>query len=678
MSIQFNSIQFNFQFNNMNLELLDPFQRQIPDRVDATLHLPTVLHFRSKKSSENKNKKEKTEQQHHDHDDNYHWKAANHVAFNRRGAYIAVGYGSGTVGVYDVLSRTLSGLYRSGSGSGSGTTTTTTTDDGEDDDNNILNNEQPSSSSPTAAAAATVVPADHGVTSVSWSRRSRTVLAGAAGDAEVRLIDTTHPLGPEECCLGIATNVDNSSSKELTTENKEVDDINRSQSPSTTSDTPERSNKASQESSFVKTTKGGGADDHHHHKKPRYLPLKTLETTTTTSAQVVKNEEESNNHQKRERQSMMVAGNATKMRYPSIRFQLPLPVGASLQIHPKDTCAGLATLNDGSLVAFWVPVAAWEDHQDDEGEDDDDVAPPPPPPSVRLTTIILNNNRSDDDDDDDDDSHFITCAAFDPQGDRIYAATKEGKLMGFEVATIFDHFAADSSRMPQLKPSFTISIPGGATAWHIIVSRNGRYLVVNSADGAIRLYSTNECWTTPEEVEKPTFVFQDVVSKVKFASCDISGDAEYLVGGANGVDNRYELYIWNTSTGALMDKLTGATVELYSVAWHPTRSFLAVAASDGLVDIWGPRINWTAFAPDFQALPQNVEYVECEDEFDIQENDKETELSRAAAEEDDNEDEHVDVLKIDPVPVFASDSESEEDVFFFETAVKRLAGATTS
>jgi hypothetical protein len=540
----------------MNLELLDPFRRQIPDRVDATLSLPTVLHFRKKP--------EKSETEDVD------WKAANHVAFNRRGAYIAVGYGSGTVSVYDVLSRTLSGLYRSG--------------DGEDE----------SSSSPTATS-------DHGVTSVSWSRRSRTLLAGAAGDAEVRLIDTTHPFGPEECCLGIAAE-----------ENKETEkEDDRSQSPST--EAPE--NKVPQESSFAKSK---SMND--HHKKPRYLKLKTLETSKEVKVKP---------GQRRERQSHTVASKSTRKRYPSIHFQLPLPVGSSLQVHPRDTCAGLATLNDGSLVAFWIPVAGWEDREDEN------------PPQVKLTTIFKSS------------SHFITCATFDPQGDKIYAATKEGNLLGFEVASVFDHFSINASEMPYLKPSFTIHIPGGATAWHLIVSRNGRYLVVNSVDAALRLYATKECWTTPEEVEKPTMVFQDVVSKVKFSSCDI----------------------WNTSTGALMDKLTGATVELYSVAWHPTRSFLAVAASDGLVDIWGPRINWTAFAPDFQALPQNVEYVECEDEFDIEENDKETEPKK---EEDENEYADIDVLTIEPVPVFDSDSESEEDVFFFETKVTRLLGAMAS
>jgi WD40 repeat protein len=311
-------------------------------------------------------------------------------------------------------------------------------------------------------------------------------------------------------------------------------------------------------------------------------------------------------------------------------------------------------LSDGSLVAFWVPISGWEEEEEHE---------PAPVPTVKLATIFKST------------THFITCAAFDPHGDKIYAATKDGNLLGFEVASIFDHFARNASNIPMIKPSFTILIPGGATVWHLLVSRNGRYLVVNSSDAALRLYATKECWTTPEEVEKPTWVFQDVVSKVKFASCDVSGDAEFVVGGANGNDNKYELYIWNTSTGALMDKLTGAPVQLYSVAWHPTRSFLAVATSDGLIDVWGPRINWTAFAPDFQALPANVEYVEREDEFDIDEDEKGDEPKK---EEDEEENDNVDVVHVEPVPVFASDSEDEEGVFCFETKITRRIGTFTA
>ena len=43
-----------------------------------------------------------------------------------------------------------------------------------------------------------------------------------------------------------------------------------------------------------------------------------------------------------------------------------------------------------------------------------------------------------------------------------------------------------------------------------------------------------------------------------------------------------------------------------------------MGTSDGMVDIWGPRLDWTNFAPDFQSLQKNVEYVEKEDEFVVQ------------------------------------------------------------
>ena len=121
-----------------------------------------------------------------------------------------------------------------------------------------------------------------------------------------------------------------------------------------------------------------------------------------------------------------------------------------------------------------------------------------------------------------------------------------------------------------------------------------------------------------------------------------------------------------------MDKLTGPSVQAYSVAWHPTRAFVAVATSDGLLDIWGPRINWTNFAPDFQALPMNVEYVEGEDELDVDKDGKFLVDQESAKGSEENESSIVDVCTIEPVPVFASDSEREEEVFAFETKLSNL------
>jgi len=164
-------------------------------------------------------------------------------------------------------------------------------------------------------------------------------------------------------------------------------------------------------------------------------------------------------------------------------------------------------------------------------------------------------------------------------------------------------------------------------------------------------------------------------SKTTFASCDFSGDGEFVVGGCNSYPqpgDNYELYVWNTGNGELLDRLTGPQAIMYSVAWHPTRSFIVVGTSDGLVDVWGPRMDWTAFAPDFQALPMNVEYVEREDEFDIVIDDEENEAQRAQLLQKEEEEVVADVVTVERVPVFDSDSESEDEVFYFKTKVKGL------
>ena len=301
----------------MNLALLDPFRRQIPDRVDATLNLPASLHFRKKLDKAAAAA---------DHD----WKAANFVSYNRRGSYIAVGYGSGAVGVYDVLSRSLIALYRSGAADG-------------DDDSTSADGKS------TGEASSAPQNIGHGVTNVSWSRRSHTLLAGAAGDQEVRLIDATHPFGPEDCCHGIAAEDASSADDE-----RHAPTMDRTMKPT------------SHESSFAEPR-----STQDHFKKPRILEIQILETGKDLTA----NPDSQKRHGRRPHQSIP---QSKKKRYPYLVFQFPETVGSSLQVHPRDICAGLAVLNDGSLVAFWTPLSAWEE----DGEDTQH------PPKVKIATIF--------------------------------------------------------------------------------------------------------------------------------------------------------------------------------------------------------------------------------------------------------------------------------------------------
>jgi hypothetical protein len=571
----------------MNLELLGASRTKLPDRIDATLTLPLTLHFKKKTAVKNS--------------ENTAWKAANAVVFNRRGTYAAVGYESGTVAVFDVLSRTLCAIYRNednadgGVPVAAGTSTETATPDN-------------------------VKKGKHGVSFLSWSRRSRSLLVGTAGEARVRLIDTTHPYGPEEC--GLVEKEKGESSR--------GDDDDRRGSP-----TPESSEKKKKKNAAMYFRTEAPIS---HHRSPQMLTCKQLKATKAVTSKPGK---------RSVHVSHISAEHSKKQRYPVLKFDFPKPIGKALQVHPKNTCAGIAALENGSLVAFLAPVSAWEDN----GE--------APTPAMKIATIHASEE------------FHITCASFDPHGDKLYAATTTGKLLGFETATFFDPLALDVEEMPGIIPGFVINVPGGAPVSQLVVSRNGTNVIINSEDGAIRLYSLKECWTTPEEVDKPIWVFQETETKVQFSCCDFSGDGELVLGAANGQEKKYEFYIWNATTGDLVDKLTGAPFEIHSAAWHPVRSFVAVAASDGLVDLWGSRVNWTAFAPDFQALTENIEYAECEDEFDVIENDKEdVEVQK----ETEDEKALVDILAVDQVAAFASDSENEEDVFKFEPKVRRTIG----
>lgn len=80
--------------------------------------------------------------------------------------------------------------------------------------------------------------------------------------------------------------------------------------------------------------------------------------------------------------------------------------------------------------------------------------------------------------------------------------------------------------------------------------------------------------------------------------------------------------------------------------WHPFRPFVAAVGVDsGRVWLWSilqPQ-RWSALAPDFVEVEENHEYVEREDEFDIQP------LEEIHKRRLDQEDEEVDVLTVEPV-----------------------------
>jgi len=94
-----------------------------------------------------------------------------------------------------------------------------------------------------------------------------------------------------------------------------------------------------------------------------------------------------------------------------------------------------------------------------------------------------------------------------------------------------------------------------------------------------------------------------------------SSDSEYVV--ACGSDDG-EIYIWNTS-GRVIRKLPNQSAYNTITVYHPRRPTLAAVNSRGHVSIWIKQFKpqWTAFAPNFVPVERNTEYQEREDEFDM-------------------------------------------------------------
>eukprot|EP00978_Attheya_sp_CCMP212_P045816 scaffold361657_cov51-Attheya_sp.AAC.1 len=223
----------------MNLELLDPFRRQVPDRIDSTLTLPRSLHpprpkvaASSGPPSQRRRKggrppkaveasledvdfatdgdqpgdddtnansvgpdeaeqfPEKDPEDDLDDPAAREWKACHAVAFNRRGTYLIAGHASGAVAVHDFVSRTLSAVY-SPAKPVSPTTASKKKKRGragsekiKEEPSAVLPQEVPALAAAPAPAPAPA-PVSSVVTSVSWSRRSRLMLAASVGDPTV-------------------------------------------------------------------------------------------------------------------------------------------------------------------------------------------------------------------------------------------------------------------------------------------------------------------------------------------------------------------------------------------------------------------------------------------------------------------------------------------------------------
>lgn len=211
----------------------------------------------------------------------------------------------------------------------------------------------------------------------------------------------------------------------------------------------------------------------------------------------------------------------------------------------------------------------------------------------------------------------------------------------------------------------------------IRLASNGRDLLINSSDRVIRTVLMSDLSQLGMGLDPLNIKldiehkFQDVVNRLSWNHVSFSATGEFIM--ASTYMNP-DIYIWERSHGSLVKILEGPREEMGVVEWHPSRPMImSCGLESGSIYMWSivtPQ-KWSALAPDFAEVEENVVYVEREDEYDIH---PAEEIHQQRL---DQEDETPDVLTLDhtdgtgemdidtfrmPVLLDLSDSESEEEI----------------
>lgn len=248
----------------------------------------------------------------------------------------------------------------------------------------------------------------------------------------------------------------------------------------------------------------------------------------------------------------------------------------------------------------------------------------------------------------DDPNEPNVISSFDRRGEHVFCGNGKGKVSVFKTST------------RELVTSFRVTNGSASSSAirQIEFARRSTSFLVSTADRIIRVYDTVDILpssgrgksgtastTDPEPLQK----LQDLVNRTLWKKCCFSGDGEYVCAGSS---RQHSLYIWEKNVGNLVKILHGTKGEiLLDVVWHPVRPLIA-SVSSGIVSIWSQNQieNWSAFAPDFKELEENVEYEERESEYDLEDEDK----SMSNPKDNEEEEVEVDVLTVQPIQAFLS------------------------
>lgn len=166
----------------------------------------------------------------------------------------------------------------------------------------------------------------------------------------------------------------------------------------------------------------------------------------------------------------------------------------------------------------------------------------------------------------------------------------------------------------------------------VSLSLDEKVLLVHCEDEVLRLVNLNEVFNVGRECSKIRGK-----KKVPWKCACLSSCNTYVLAAANSASEQH-IYVWNRKNGTLEAVLEGPHEGVEDMLWHPEKDILLTVCNSGYSYIWAKAYveNWSAFAPDFQELSHNVEYVEREDEFDLNGREDEEEEKPATIEEVDD------------------------------------------
>ncbi|KAL5112621.1 hypothetical protein TcWFU_007952 [Taenia crassiceps] len=252
-----------------------------------------------------------------------------------------------------------------------------------------------------------------------------------------------------------------------------------------------------------------------------------------------------------------------------------------------------------------------------------------------------------------EENDLSVVASYDRRGTHIYTGNSRGKVCIYDTETlkIVNQFRS-------------ISTATNAAIKSIEFSRRGDFFLLSCADRFIRIYNCSDALESSEP--EPLQKLRDLVTGSHWRKCCFSGDGEFVCAGSM---KQHSIYVWERASGTLFKILHGQKGEtLLDVVWHPLRP-IVVSVSNSLtkeqISIWAQTQvqNWSAFAPDFKELDENVEYEERESEFDLEDEDKVEDEKT----DDVEQDIIVDVETVEPVAALLSSDEEQEpdDILMF-------------